>query len=466
MPPQNLDEWVRQQDNLVETFRAQGGYYEHNFPVVPNEVTNWIDEVRAIVETCALADLSHHMTAIRLSGPDTVRLLKDLCVNDFDNFEIGQAKQIVMCNHDGHIMGDGPLLRLGEEEFYGPGMHATKWLQFNIETGDYDVSAEIEPPTPLLPGDPETFVFQVQGPNAYDVIGELTDADLHDIGFYRYENITLADREIRAFGHGMSPEAGFEFHGPYEYAEEIRDAFVEVGEEYGLKRLGSRTYVSNSVRVGWIPPHPKPVYDVDEMEEYRQWANGEREQQYGKWGTSDEPLEATFSFEGSFDSNDIREYYMSPVELGYTKLIDFDHDFVGKAALREEVSDPKRTLVSLLWDRDDVRKINNSLFGDGDNYKQLSNLPRVGFARQMYDKVLKDGDLVGISHGRSFQWDVRGMVSLCRIDVEQSDPGTEVTLVWGEPDGTSPNPKIEDHTPTEITATVKPAPYTADKRGS
>lgn len=466
MAVKNLETWVNEQADLVETFRQQGGYYEHNFPVVPNEVTNWIDEVRAIVETCALADLSHHMTAITLEGPDVIPLLKRLCVNDFDDFDVGQAKQIVMCNHRGHIMGDGPLLRLDEDTFYGPGMHATKWIQFNIETGEFDVSAEIEPPTPLLDGDPATFVYQVQGPHAYDVIGELTDADLHDIGFYRFEDITLAGFDIRAFGHGMSPEAGFEFHGPYEHAEEIRDAFVEAGAEHGLKRLGSRTYVSNSVRVGWVPPHPKPVYDGDEMRAYREWATGETERQFGKWGTSDEPLEATFSLEGSFDSDDVRDYYMTPVELGYSKLIDFDHEFIGKAALEEEVADPNRTLVSLRWDRRDIERVNNSLFGPGDNYKQLSNLPRVGFARQMYDSVLKNGELVGISHGRSYQWDVRGMVSLCRIDTELSDPGTEVELVWGEPNGTSPNPKIEDHGQTRIDATVQSAPYSPDKRGS
>jgi vanillate/3-O-methylgallate O-demethylase len=466
MAERSLDDWVRAQTDLIDTFRRQGGYYDHNFPVVPDEKTNWIDELRAIVETCALADLSHHMTALHLEGPDTVRLLKDLCVNDFDDFEIGQAKQIVMCNHHGHLMGDGPLLRLDDDEFYGPGVHATKWLQFNLETGDYDVSADIEPPTPLLPGDPAQFVYQLQGPNAHAVLEQLTDADLEAIGFYRFADITIAGRTVRAFGHGMSPEAGFELHGPFEHADGVRDALLEAGRAYGLRQLGSRTYVSNSVRVGWVPPHPRPVYDIDEMAAYRRWADGDKERKYGKWGTSEEPLEATFSLEGSFDSDDLRDYYLSPVELGYGPLIDFDHEFVGKDALAAEVAAPERTLVSLIWDTDDVERVATSIFGDGENYKYLDNLPRIGWARQAYDRVERDGRLVGISHGRSFQWDVRGMVSLCRIDVEQSDPGTEVTLVWGEPDGTSPNPKIEDHTPTEIAATVKPAPYTADKRGS
>jgi vanillate/3-O-methylgallate O-demethylase len=43
--------------------------------------------------------------------------------------------------------------------------------------------------------------------------------------------------------------------------------------------------------------------------------------------------------------------------------------------------------------------------------------------------------------------------------VEHSEPGTEVTLVWGEEGGESPNPKVEPHVQTEIDATVAPNPY-------
>ena len=90
-------------------------------------------------------------------------------------------------------------------------------------------------------------------------------------------------------------------------------------------------------------------------------------------------------------------------------------------------------------------------------------LPRIQLATTAYDAVRRGGELVGGSHSRAYQWDVRGIVSLCRMDVEHSDPGTEVTLVWGEGGGTA-NPKVEDHAPTEIDATVAPVPYTEDRR--
>ncbi len=46
------------------------------------------------------------------------------------------------------------------------------------------------------------------------------------------------------------------------------------------------------------------------------------------------------------------------------------------------------------------------------------------------------------------------MLSLCMIDVEHSEPGTDVPVVWGEP----------GESQKEIQATVAPAPYKKDNR--
>ena len=38
-------------------------------------------------------------------------------------------------------------------------------------------------------------------------------------------------------------------------------------------------------------------------------------------------------------------------------------------------------------------------------------------------------------------------------------PGTQVELVWGEPNGGTRKPTVEPHVQTTIKATVSPAPY-------
>lgn len=444
-------EEIQASDDPVEILRAQGEDYTANFPVVPNEVTNWIDEQRAVTESCALSNLSHHMTSLRVTGPDARAMLSHLSINDFEEFPVGKAKQVVMCNPNGHIMGDGPLLRLDENEYYGPGVLSANWVKYHQETGDYDVDVEIEPRTSALPGNPDKFVFQVQGPFALDILEPLTDTSLEDVPFYSFEEITLAGHDVIVLGHGMSLEPGFEFIGSFEHGDAVEEAILETGQEYGIKRLGSKAYHTLSVKLGWLPPGVPPIYDMDMMEGYRNWLDVDSR-------------EATYSIDGSFVSEDITDYYMSPIELGYGPLVTFDHEFIGRDALEAEMADPDQTLVSLKWTDDDVINVSASLYHAGENYKYM-DLPRVGWGRANYDTVLKDGDFVGTSHSRAYQYDVRSMISLCRIDTEYAESGTEVTIVWGEKDD-SPNPKVEDHVPTEITATVRPVPYTKDRRKS
>ena len=49
------------------------------------------------------------------------------------------------------------------------------------------------------------------------------------------------------------------------------------------------------------------------MKAYRQWLPAAS-------------YEGTGSIGGSFNSNDIEDYYMSPYELGYGPFVKFDHD--------------------------------------------------------------------------------------------------------------------------------------------
>ena len=66
--------------------------------------------------------------------------------------------------------------------------------------------------------------------------------------------------------------------------------------------------------------------------------------------------EAMASLGGSFYSNDIADYYLTPYDLGYGPFVKFDHDFVGRAALETMAANPPRTKVTLVWNGDDVER--------------------------------------------------------------------------------------------------------------
>ena len=72
---------------------------------------------------------------------------------------------------------------------------------------------------------------------------------------------------------------------------------------------------------------------------------------------------------------------------------------------------------------------------------------------------MKDGKTVGVSTYTGYTYNERAMISLALVDVEHSEPGTEVTLVWGEEGRGSSKPTVERHVQAEIRATVAAVPY-------
>jgi syringate O-demethylase len=56
------------------------------------------------------------------------------------------------------------------------------------------------------------------------------------------------------------------------------------------------------------------------------------------------------------------------------------------------------------------------------------------------------------------------MLSLAMVDVEHSEPGTMVTLIWGEEGGGSAKPNVEHHKQMEIRVTVGPNPFATNAR--
>lgn len=445
----SLEEALAEAGNPVEMLRGAGGKWD--WPEqVSREYTHWIEELRACRETCVLADLSHHQMDQIIKGPDALQLLTDLCTNSFEGFDIGRAKQAVMCTPDGYFLGDGVLQRIGDETFVMSGKSpAAHWLSYNIDVGSYDASETIYPKSSKTSNDPHFFTYQVQGPNAINVLEEVTDAPLRDIPFFNFGEITIAGYDIRALRHGMAGEIGFELQAPYEYGEEIKDVIFEAGQEFGIRRLGTRAYEPLSVILGWVTTHVVPIYDSDDLKGYREWLDADS-------------YEGTYSIAGSFASDDITDYYLSPIDLGYDHLINFDHEFIGKEALKEEIENPQRTRVTLVWNRDDFLDVYASLFRDGTPHKFI-DLPRDRWGAH-FDKVQKEGKLVGFSKSFAYSYYDREMLSICTIDREYSEPGTEVTLTWGEEGGESPNPNVERHSQTEIRATVTPSPYIEDKR--
>jgi len=453
--PQNLQEVLDRTDSIVELLRnSQLGAYI--YPVVPYEFSNWRREQKAWQETAVLYDQSHHMANLFLRGPDALKMISETGINSVANFPVDMAKQFVPTTPAGHVIGDGILFHLDEEEFVWVGRApAANWLLYQAETGGYNVEAEKDDRSPSAPyGKAVTrsyWRFQIQGPNAWQVIEKLNGGPVEQVKFFRMGHINVAGRQVRTLRHGMAGEPGLELWGPYESYDEIRGAILEAGRDFGLEPCGARAYASNTLESGWIPSPLPAIYTGDELRSYREWlpANG---------------YEATNALAGSFVSDDIEDYYLNPFELGYSHMVKFDHDFIGREALEQIDPETQRKKVTLAWEAEDITKVFASLFDTESVGYQTFDLPVANYGSSNFDSVLDaDGNVIGYSMFSGYSANEKRALSLATIDPEV-EIGTEVTVIWGEPDGGTRKKTVEPHEQLPVRAVVSPVPYSVAAR--
>jgi vanillate/3-O-methylgallate O-demethylase len=410
--------------------RTPEGYFNVRFG--KPEYTDWLDESLSWKETCYIGDWSF-LWERRFFGPDALKLFSDISVNSFAKFDIGQAKHVIHCNDAGKIIHEGILSRLGQEEFmlFGRGGF---WADYKLRHGKYNASSKAD----------DWFNFQVSGPNSLYVIEKAAGADVRDIGFMRFRTIRIKGREVLALRQGMAGEIGYELQGPREFSDEIYAAIMEAGKDLGIRRLGARVATMNHLEACFptiVSDYLPAIFD-ESMAEY-----------LAEFKAAMPGFAITFNVAGSFESDDVRGWYRSPIELGWSKNVKFDHDFMGRAALETEMAHPKRTIRTLVWNSDDVVDVYASYFRKGKPYPFME-IPRDQRGFMYADKVLKNGKAVGVATSRGYSYYFREMISLSTIDIESSDIGTEVVVVWGEP----------GEPQKEIRAKVAPAPYKKDNR--
>ena len=448
MSAQNLETVLKAAGNPVTMLRNSpiGAYV---YPVVPTEFSNWRDEQRAWRDSAVLFDQSHHMAELLVTGPDAAKMLNYLASNTFNGFKPDRAKQFAPTNYDGYVIGDVIMFYHAEDEFNLVGRAPTvNWVQFHAETGGFNVKVRRDDRSPGNPGGKAVvrnhYRFQVQGPNASKVLEKLNGGPVPDVKFFHMDAITVNGQKVRALRHGMAGAPGLEIWGPYEQREEVRQAIIDAGRDFGLVQVGARAYATNTLESGWIPSPLPAVYTGEKMKQYREWlpANG---------------YEATGSIGGSFVSQNIEDYYLNSYELGYGIMVKFDHDFIGREALEKMSKAPQRRKVTFQWNGEDVARVMNSILAKGEHYKYIE-FPLANYASSSYDRVEKGGKLKGLSMFSGFSYNERSMLSLGVVDPDVKE-GDELTLVWGEEDGGTGKSTVERHKQTEIRVTVSPVPY-------
>ena len=450
--PKSLEDRLRDHKSPAQMLQnAPSGAYV--FPI-PAQYTNWMEEVRAWRQGAVLMNQSYHMTDLYVRGPDAVKFLSYVGVNSFAGFGRNKAKQLVCVNPDGYVIGDGIIFGLEEDEILYVGRPPLAyWLAYQAEIGDFDVTTEFDIRSLENTARPrKLYRYEVQGPKALDILNAVNEGGPLTTKFFAMGEITVAGCKARTLSHGMGGAAGLELWGPYEEGRRVYDRLLEVGAEHGMLRTGARAYSCAAMESGWIPSPLPAIYTGDAMKGFREWVPADN-------------FLATCSVGGSFQPEDVEAYYLTPWDLDYGRVVKFDHEFIGRAALEKMAPGPHRKKVTLVWDKASVLDIFAGMMGEFPGPK-LMELPSGHYAAHPYDQVLVNGELVGLSTYPTYSANERAWISLAMVRDDLAAQGTRLDILWGEKDGGTAKPHVEPHVQMIVQAEVHPWPIHAASRAN
>lgn len=404
--------------------------------------TDWRDECLANHLTCTISTAINPSPVFAIRGRDSKKFISDNFVNSVEKFPIGSSKHGIMCIDNGQVACHGVLLRTEEDEFES--FWHVPYLQYAFTRKPYDAE--------IIDRSDYYFAFQMQGPRSLEILEEVTGENLHDIKFCRFRYSNINGHKVRILRFGMANCLGYEVHGNARFSKECYLKILQAGEKYGIRQMGVLAYLMNHIAGGNMQMGHHFLSAASKNKDYVRYL---KENNATWWLIDPGSGQTPVNLPGSLGT-DMEKRMFNPYELGLGRCVSFDHDFIGKEALLAYSKDQKRTGVTLLWNAEDIMKIEMSqLDPDQEPYQPIDMLDFVRVvvsappclqSNIIYDK---DNQEIGCTMNRTQDVYHHATISLASIDIQYAKIGTEVSILWGDP-GTRQ---------TRIRAAVVPTPF-------
>ena len=303
----------------------------------------WAAEHRAIREGVGIMDMSF-MSCFSVTGPDAGPFLDHLSTNRVDG-DPGVITYTQWLNDAGTIetdltvtkREDGTFLVVASDTAHG---HVGAWLRRH--TAAYDVAV-----TDVTSGISQ---INVQGPRSRELLQSVTSVDLSNeaFPFRAARTIDVGHARVLCARITYLGELGYELHVPTELAVHVYETLIEAGSRVGLQHVGLKALASLRLEKG-----------------YRDYGH-------------------------DIDNTD------NVIETGLAFTVDWEHDFIGRDALRrlKDAGPPSRRLVQVLLEDPE---------------------PMLHHA----EIVLRDGVPVGDVRAGSYGHTLGGAVGLAMIELDE-----------------------------------------------
>jgi aminomethyltransferase len=348
-------------------YRDWAGYY-----AVSAYETHHEHEYNAIRNACALIDISP-LFKYRVTGRDAAALINRVITRDASKLEVGQVCYTPWCDHEGKVIDDGTVARLGEQTFRWTAADPNlRWISENASGLDVRVDDITE----------QVAALALQGPMSARLLAAVSTAPIASLKYFRATAGSIGGVQVDITRTGYTGDLGYEIWMPWDAAVRVWDALAAAGPAFDLHPTGMLALDVARVEAGLL------LIDVD--------------------------------FHGSRKAMiDAQKY--SPYELGLSRLVDLHKGpFVGRSALAAELRrGHSRQIVGLEVAWPEVEAI----------YERVGLAPSVPAATSRVPvPVYHDGRQVGRATSTTWSTTLKKLIALATVDRPHVGIGSKLQM--------------------------------------
>lgn len=213
---------------------------------MPVYYTSIVEEHQAVRKNVGMFDVSH-MGEIFIYGPDALKFVQKITINDASKLIPGKAQYSAMCYENGGIVDDLLVYKL--ENGFMLVVNASnkdkdfEWMKKNIT--DENVQ--------ILDRSDDYTLIAVQGPKSAETLKSLVNFDIYELKYYTFKYGKILNTDAIISRTGYTGELGFEiyFEGNEEQAIKIWNSILESGNQYNIKCCGLGARDSLRLEMGY-----------------------------------------------------------------------------------------------------------------------------------------------------------------------------------------------------------------------
>ena len=179
---------------------------------------------------------------IEISGTDAVVLLDRVFPRNIGGLEPNRCSYQLACYHDGGVITDGVLIRLGSDRFWMVQADGDLYTWYKAHAHGLDVKIH----------DPNVWVSQIQGPRSLDYLEAVIDGPYPErFNYFDWAAVTMAGQDVIISRSGFTNELGWELYvGPGADAHTLGDHLLAVGVSFDMQLTGVPAFRARRIEAG------------------------------------------------------------------------------------------------------------------------------------------------------------------------------------------------------------------------